>query len=53
MAALDAINTRYGRGALTLAATQAGSAEQPWQMKQARRTPRYTTHWEELAQVRA
>ncbi len=53
MAALDAINTRHGRGALTLAAVHSGQASQPWAMKQARRTPRYTTHWQELPLARA
>ena len=52
MQALDAINTRHGRGTLALAAVQAGSAARPWVMKQARRTPRYTTHWGELALAR-
>jgi len=55
MRALDGVNARYGRGALQLAS--AGTPEQKrsrgWRMKQERRTPGYTTRWEELAVVRA
>lgn len=53
MQALDSVNARYGHGTLALAATQAGSAHKPWVMKQGRRTPRYTTHWGELALARS
>ncbi|MEY2780635.1 MAG: hypothetical protein RL307_339 [Pseudomonadota bacterium] len=53
MQALDDINARHGRGTLMLAAVQAGSVDKPWMMKQARRTPRYTTHWGELALARS
>ena len=56
MAALDALNSRYGRGTVRLAC---GDIEHKpvaqngnWRMKQERRTPRYTTHWAELAEVR-
>ena len=50
MAALDRINARFGREALRFAAT---GLERPWKMRQARRSPRFTTVWEELPEVRA
>lgn len=48
MAALDAVNARWGRETLRVAAT---GLERPWRMRQAARSPRYTTCWEELATV--
>lgn len=50
MAALDVINARFGRDTVRLAAC---GIEQAWRMKQAARSPRYTTSWEELAVVKA
>ena len=53
MAAMDTINARYGKG--TLQVGSIGMRDQPsdWAMKQERRTPRYTTRWDEMALVRA
>ncbi|MBN9231425.1 MAG: Y-family DNA polymerase [Legionella sp.] len=48
MSTLDAINTRFGRGTLRLAAE--GYA-QVWKMRAEMRSPCYTTRWTELAQV--
>lgn len=42
MRTLDAINTRYGRGTVTVS-TQ--GAYKSWQMKQERKSPNYTTDW--------
>lgn len=52
MVAMDSLNQRYGKGTVKVAS--AGASQRPgnWQMKQARRTPRYTTCWGELAMVR-
>ena len=50
MAAMDTVNARFGRDTLRLAAC---GLEQPWQMRQARRSPRYTTAWDELPVVTA
>ena len=50
MTTLDAINCRYGRGTLRLAAE--GIAK-PWQMRRERMSPRYTTAWEQIPNVRA
>jgi DNA polymerase V len=49
MAAMDSINSIYGMNTATFAG--AGIA-QPWRMQSARRSPRYTTRWEELPVVR-
>ena len=55
MVAMDALNARYGRGTVKLASAGPEQALRVrpagWQMKQERRTPRYTTHWRELAVV--
>lgn len=54
MRALDAVNDRFGRGTLTLGS--AGLCQEPgrrWAMRQERRTPRYTTCWDELLTVSA
>lgn len=50
MGTLDAINGRYGRGALRLAAE---GVEKPWQMRRGNLSPRYTTEWDGVAKVRA
>jgi len=51
MQTLDSVNKRYGRGTVKLAS--AGAQFRPWQMKQERKTPRYTTDWNGLAYVKA
>ncbi|MGH2503766.1 MAG: DUF4113 domain-containing protein, partial [Ktedonobacterales bacterium] len=48
MRTLDAINARFGRDMIRPLST---GIEQPWRMKQARRSPRYTTRWSELAEA--
>jgi DNA polymerase V len=45
MQTLDLINTRFGAGTLRFAV--AGLLK-PWQMKATRKSPRYTTCWQEL-----
>ena len=50
MAAVDQINSRFGRSALRFAAQ---GLAQPWAMRQDQRSPRFTTNWDELAVVRA
>ena len=46
MQAWDKVNATYGRGTLVLAA--AGLGPKPWQMRQDRRSNRFTTRWAEL-----
>jgi DNA polymerase V len=56
MQAMDALNRRFGRDSLRVgsaALVSNGAEVRSWSMKQERRTPRYTTRWDELAVVRA
>ena len=50
MSALDAVNSRFGRGSLFPAAM---GIRREWSTKFEMRTPRYTTRWDELPVVRA
>jgi DNA polymerase V len=49
MQAMDAVNAKWGRGAMQVAAAGLG---RPWRMRQSRLSPRYTTSWEEIPVVR-
>ena len=49
MATLDAINLGYGRGAVRIAS--AAAPHPGWEMRQLRKSPRWTTRWEELPVV--
>ncbi len=49
MAALDGVNRRFGRGTLRYAL--ASAPDRPWHMRQERRSPRYTTSWDELPRI--
>ena len=48
MLALDSLNERFGRGAVKVS-TQ--GAYQDWQMRQERKSPNYTTDWDEVPMV--
>lgn len=48
MATLDAINGRYGRGAMRLASE---GVTKSWQMRRGNLSPRYTTDWDGVARV--
>ncbi len=48
MQALDHLNARYGRGAIKVS-TQ--GAYQGWQMRQERKSPNYTTDWDDVPVV--
>ena len=50
MAVLDRANARWGRDTLRLAAC---GIKQDWKMKQAARSPKYTTCWADLPEVKA
>ncbi|MBO4318092.1 MAG: Y-family DNA polymerase [Mailhella sp.] len=50
MKSLDAVNHKYGRRTLRFGSE--GSEDALWVMKQAHRSPRLTTVWNELAQAR-
>ncbi|MDW0359840.1 Y-family DNA polymerase [Halomonas venusta] len=49
MATVDTLNRELGRGTIQLGLPRAGNA---WALSSEHRTPRYTTHWEELLSVR-
>lgn len=53
MTAIDDVNQRFGRAALHLASAGLDGERRAWSMKQERRTPRYTTHWDEMPVARA
>ena len=53
MQALDALNTRYGRSAVLLASAGLGDEQRAWSMRQERKTPGYTTCWEDMPVARA
>lgn len=48
MEALDKLNARYGRGAVKVSTQGAYSG---WQMKQERKSPNYTTSWDDVPLV--
>lgn len=48
MAAMARVNHHWGRGAVQLAAE---GLEKPWRMRRERRSPAYTTRWEDLLLV--
>ena len=50
MAVMDQANARWGRDMLRLAAC---GVKQDWKMRQAARSPRYTTSWAELPKAQA
>lgn len=53
MKAVDRLNQRYGKGSILLASAGLEGQRRPWVMRQERRTPRYTTRWEEMPILRA
>lgn len=53
MTILDDLNQRYGRGTVLMASAGLAGNRRAWSMKQERRTPGYTTCWEDMAVARA
>jgi DNA polymerase V len=53
MSTLDGINRRYGRGTVLMASAGLAGDARAWSMKQERRTPGYTTCWEDMPVARA
>lgn len=54
MRAMDEVNARFGKGALKVASVGIHHASEPqanWHMRQTRRSPRYTTQWNELLEI--
>ncbi len=48
MSVIDAINRKWGKDTIFFASQ---GIERVWKMRQARRSPRYTTHWTELLAI--
>jgi DNA polymerase V len=53
MTAMDVLNRRYGKGTVIVGSSGTAGAGRAWSMKQERRTPAYTTCWEDMPRVRA
>jgi len=53
MDALDGLNRRYGKGTVLLGSTGTTGAHRRFVMRQERKTPEYTTRWEDMPVVRA
>ncbi|MFL6625354.1 MAG: Y-family DNA polymerase [Vitreoscilla sp.] len=56
MTAMDALNNRFGRDSVRLGSTAVatnGAEFAVWATRQERRSPRYTTRWDEMPVVRA
>lgn len=53
MTTLDGINRKYGRGTVLMASAGLAGDARAWSMKQERRTPAYTTCWEDMPVARA
>ncbi len=56
MAAMDTLNNRFGRDSVRIGSTTMASRNAEvaaWATKQERRSPRYTTRWDEMPVVRA
>ncbi|MBW6495490.1 MAG: DUF4113 domain-containing protein, partial [Burkholderiaceae bacterium] len=53
MTTLDTLNQRYGQGTILMASAGLAGDRRAWSMKQERRTPGYTTCWEDMPVVRA
>ncbi len=50
---MDQLNDRDGRGAIGMASTGQSSGQRIWTMKQALKTPDYTTRWEDVPRALA
>ena len=53
MSAVDAVNNRWGQGALTVGSAKVGETKRDWEARQNRKTPAYTTRWDEMPIARA
>ena len=51
MTALDKINDKWGRSTIQYGMTE--DTDKPWSMQQTRKSPAYTTNWQELPVVKA
>jgi DNA polymerase V len=53
MTAMDTLNHRFGKGTVLTASAGLEGVQREWSMKQLRRTPAYTTRWDDMPVARA
>ena len=53
MRTLDALNDKFGRGAVLLASEGVAGGSRAWAMRQERRTPNYTIEWSDTPVAKA
>ena len=53
METVDTLNDRYGRNTVSIASGGVAGDKRRFSMKRERRTPEYTTRWEDVPVVRA
>lgn len=53
MQAMDSVNSRWGQGTIRVGSGRVGDAPRDWGMKQERKTPSYTTEWDDMPVVKA
>jgi DNA polymerase V len=53
MTAMDTLNHRFGKGTVLTASSGLDGVRREWSMKQLRRTPAYTTRWDDMPVARA
>ena len=53
MVTMDGLNQRYGKGSVHMASAGLDGDNRAWSMKQERRTPGYTTRWQDMPVARA
>ena len=53
MATLDGLNLRYGKGTVAMASAGLEGERRVWSVRQERRTPAYTTDWNDVPVARA
>lgn len=53
MKAMDSVNSRWGKGTVKVGSGKVGEAPRDWGMKQDRKTPGYTTEWNDMPVAKA
>jgi len=53
MTAMDTLNQHFGKGTVLAASAGLDGVRREWSMKQLRRTPAYTTQWDDMPVARA
>jgi DNA polymerase V len=53
MSVVDKLNARWGKATVKQGSVGTAAARRDWAMRQARRTPQYTTDWRQVPVARA